>query len=160
MQQQLLNRAMREIVEHVHGEGWDQPPSLFCLVSSEAVPAEYRDDSPLTAVQFALPEELEAGSLELLDYIARFTEWEPEVAGLVLAQEIIFTDVADNQQKPARLTSGVLRGVDSEHELVLLQLRPAADDPDPFADSKVPLLGAPEVGPQVLTALRTALGDA
>lgn len=164
--QTALNAAMREAVDFVHAEGWDSGPTLFALVPSELLIDQVADfdpglDSPLTLViQDTLPDNLVAGSEELVDYCSRIA-WPEQVAGAVLAQEIIFRDSgegADPAPRPARLFSGVLRqeGV----ELTLLQLRPSDEELEergPFAEDEIELRGGPGVAPGVLTALRYGL---
>lgn len=163
--QQALNAAMREAVEFVHAEGWEAPPTLFGLVESRLLidtldPADL-DDKPLTlVVQDTLPDNLPAGSDELVDYCARIA-WPQQVSGAVLAQEIRFRDTADGpdtEPRPARLFSGVLRGGDIE--LTLLQLRPTEEElaeRGPFAEDEIDLRGGPGVAPGVIAALRHGL---
>lgn len=158
---QALNRAMMEAVEFVHAEGWDSSPTLFALVPSALLIDQIDDPddvSPLTLVVQDLPEHLEPGSEELVDYVAR-SAWPAQVTGVALAQEIIFRDASgDGEPRPARLFSGVLRqeGV----ELTLLQLRPTEEELEeagPFAEDRVELRGGPGVAPGVLEALRHGL---
>lgn len=168
--QQALNAAMREAVEFVHAEGWDAPPTLFALVPTgllvdHLTEVGSHEDSPLTLVlQDTLPDNLPAGSEELVDYCARIA-WPAQVAGAVLAQEILFRDSASDGRngarpgpRPARLFSGVLR--DEGRELTLLQLRPTEEELEergPFAEDEIDLRGGPGVAPGVLAALRHGL---
>lgn len=105
---QALNKAMLEAVEFIHAEGWDAGPTLFALVPTEMLVDtldEAADDSPLTlVVQDNLPDNLLPGSEALGDYVSRLA-WPAEIAGAVLAQEIMFTDaaVAGSEPRPARL---------------------------------------------------------
>ncbi|AJE66807.1 hypothetical protein YH66_04190 [[Brevibacterium] flavum] len=159
---QALNKAMLEAVEFIHAEGWDAGPTLFALVPTEMLVDtldETADDSPLTlVVQDNLPDNLLPGSEALGDYVSRLA-WPAEIAGAVLAQEIMFTDaaVAGSEPRPARLFSGVLRG---EAELTLLQLRPTEEElaeRGPFAEDEIELRGGPGVAPGVIAALRYTL---
>lgn len=159
---QALNKAMLEAVEFIHAEGWDVGPTLFALVPTEMLVDtldEAADDSPLTlVVQDNLPDNLLPGSEALGDYVSRLA-WPAEIAGAVLAQEIMFTDaaVAGSEPRPARLFSGVLRG---EAELTLLQLRPTEEElaeRGPFAEDEIELRGGPGVAPGVIAALRYTL---
>ncbi|ALP49539.1 PPA1309 family protein [Corynebacterium glutamicum] len=159
---QALNKAMLEAVEFIHAEGWDAGPTLFALVPTEMLVDtldDAADDSPLTlVVQDNLPDNLLPGSEALGDYVSRLA-WPAEIAGAVLAQEIMFTDaaVAGSEPRPARLFSGVLRG---EAELTLLQLRPTEEElaeRGPFAEDEIELRGGPGVAPGVIAALRYTL---
>ncbi len=178
LRQQALNTAMMEAVEFVHAEGWDEPPTLFALVPSELVVDQLeeleRADNhgsvpPLTLVVQDLPESILPGSGELADYIARAT-WPQQVAGVILAQEIVFRDTAEasagGDPRQARLFSGVLREVDAddaEIEQTLLQIRPTEAELEEgglFAHDDIELRGGPNVAPQVLAALRYSLSHA
>lgn len=162
--QQALNAAMREAVEFVHAEGWDAAPTLFALVPTELLVDQLDPEdvaSPLTlVVQDNLPDNLPAGSEELVDYCSRIA-WPPQVAGAVLSQEIMFRDASEGQDaapRPARLVSGVLR--EEGLELTLLQLRPTERELDErglFAEDDIELRGGPGVAPGVLAALRHGL---
>lgn len=170
--QQALNKAMREAVEFVHAEGWDAAPTLFALVPSELLidALDSLDDSPLTlVVQNDLPDNIEAGSEQLADYVSRLA-WPAEVAGVILAQEILFRDTASHDAsasvasaptdapRPARLYSGVLR--EQGIEQTLLQLRPTEEELEaagPFAQDEIQLRGGPQVAPGVIAALRYGL---
>ncbi|MCS5478687.1 PPA1309 family protein [Corynebacterium sp. YIM 101645] len=159
---QALNQAMLEAVEFVHAEGWDAAPTLFALVPTRLLADQLSDPdeaAPLTLVVQDLPEHILPGSEELGDYMSRLA-WPEEIAGVVLAQEIMFRDAAlgDAPARPARLFSGVLRAEDVE--LTLLQLRPTEEElaeAGPFAEDKIELRGGPEVAPGVLQALRYGL---
>lgn len=159
---QALNKAMLEAVEFIHAEGWDAGPTLFALVPTELLVDtldDTSDDAPLTlVVQDNLPENLLPGSEALGDYISRLA-WPAEIAGAILAQEIMFTDSAEanSEPRPARIFSGVLRG---EAELTLLQLRPTEEEiaeRGPFAEDDIELRGGPGVAPGVIAALRYTL---
>ncbi len=165
-EQKALNRAMMEAVEFVHGEGWDARPTLFALVPTgllvdalDSLGAE-DDAAPLTlVVQNDLPDNLEAGSEALADYVARLA-WPAQVAGVVLAQEILFRDSSAEPApaRPARLFSGVLRAEGIEQ--TLLQLRPTEEELEaagPFAQDDIQLRGGPMVAPGVIAALRFGL---
>ncbi len=159
---QSLNKAMLEAVDFIHAEGWDQGPTLFALVPTEMLVdalTDGPDEALLTlVVQDTLPDNLLPGSEALGDYISRLA-WPAEIAGAILAQEIMFTDVSvpGSAPRPARLFSGVLRG---EAELTLLELRPTEEElaeRGPFAEDQVELRGGPGVAPGVLAALRYTL---
>lgn len=164
--QQALNAAMREAVDFVHAEGWDAAPTLFGLVPTELLidqlpETESPDATPLTlVVQDNLPDNLPAGSEELVDYCSRIA-WPAQVAGAVLSQEIMFRDASEGpaaEPRPARLLSGVLR--EKDRELTLLQLRPTEEElaeRGPFADDEIDLRGGPGVAPGILAALRQGL---
>lgn len=165
MNQPALNKAMMEAVEFVHAEGWDTSPTLFALVPTHLVAdqlavLEEEADSPLTLVVQELPEHIQPGSDELGDYIARLA-WPGEVAGVILAQEIMFMDTNDMAEAgPARLFSGVLR--DEDVELTLLQIRPTEEElaeAGPFAEDNIELRGGPGVAPAVIGALRYSLDN-
>lgn len=174
-----LNKAMREAVDFIHAEGWDAPPTLFALVPTELVAAQLGDvddSSPLTLVVQELPEGIEPGSEHLADYVSRLA-WPREIAGVILAQEIMFKDTSDaalGDARPARLFSGVLRATaldgsssadaesidDDGAELTLLQLRPTEEElaeAGPFAEDDIQLRGGPNVAPGVIAALRYGL---
>ncbi|OHO65887.1 PPA1309 family protein [Corynebacterium sp. HMSC036D02] len=174
-----LNKAMREAVDFIHAEGWDAPPTLFALVPTELVAAQLGDvddSSSLTLVVQELPEGIEPGSEHLADYVSRLA-WPREIAGVILAQEIMFKDTSDavlGDARPARLFSGVLRATaldgsstadaesfdDDGAELTLLQLRPTEEElaeAGPFAEDDIQLRGGPNVAPGVIAALRYGL---
>ncbi|MDY3128126.1 MAG: PPA1309 family protein [Corynebacterium sp.] len=160
--QQALNKGMVEAVEFVHAEGWDASPTLFALVPTALIAEhiELDDESPLTlVVQDNLPDTIEPGSEELADYVSRVA-WPREVAGVVLAQEIMFRDTSaeDPSPRPARLFSGCLR--EEGIEQTLLQLRPTEQelaDAGLFAHDDIQLRGGSQVAPGVIAALRYGL---
>ena len=164
--QQALNKAMMEAVEFVHAEGWDAAPTLFALVPTALVAdqlAGLEDEAaPLTLiVQEDVPEHIQPGSDELGDYLTRLA-WPEEIAGVILAQEIMFKDQAeaDSPTRPARLFSGVLR--EEGLELTLLQIRPTEEELEaagPFAQDEIQLRGGPGVAPAVIGALRYSLDN-
>lgn len=110
MTQQALNRAVREAVEYVHADGWDNAPCLFALVPTELLAdslagamddslggfdPDFLDSAPLTVVaQEPLPEGIEGGSPELSDFISR-TSWPHGVVGAVLSQEVLIVAPED-----------------------------------------------------------------
>lgn len=160
-----------EAVEFVHAEGWDVAPTLFALVPTALVAdqlAGLEDESaPLTLiVQEEIPAHIQPGSDELGDYLTRLA-WPEEVAGVILAQEIIFREKAEpaeasrpQQARPARLFSGVLR--EEGLELTLLQIRPTEEELEaagPFAQDEIQLRGGPQVAPAVIGALRYSLDN-
>lgn len=160
--QRALNTAMREAVDFIHAEGWDAEPTLFGLVNSQLlIDASVPDTEEYTlVVQDNLPENLSAGSNELVDYCSRIA-WPPQVEGVILAQEIMFRDTADpelSEPRQARLFSGVLR--EEGVELTLLQLRPTEEeleDQGLFAEDEISLRGGDNIAPGVLAALRLGL---
>ncbi len=178
--QQALNKAMMEAVEFVHAEGWGANPTLFALAPTSMLVDQLAElpgldddagSAPLTlVVQDHLPEHIDPGSEELADYCARLA-WPQEVAGVVLAQEIMFRDVSAatdggtdagstgaSEPRQARLFSGVLR--DDEIELTLLQIRPSDEEiaeAGPFTEDEISLRGGPNVAPGVIAALRYGL---
>lgn len=156
---------MMEAVEFVHAEGWDAAPTLFALVPTALLidqidSIDEAEESPLTlVVQDNLPENILPGSEELADYVSRIA-WPREIAGTVLAQEIVFKDASNPEEGPrdARLFSGVLR--DDEVELTLLQIRPTEEElveGGKFAQDEISLRGGPGVAPGVVAALRHGL---
>ncbi|MCZ9293604.1 PPA1309 family protein [Corynebacterium meitnerae] len=157
---------MMEAVEFVHAEGWDAAPTLFALVPTALVAdqlAGLEDEAaPLTLiVQEDIPEHIQPGSDELGDYLTRLA-WPEEIAGVILAQEIMFKDTAEAEQqaRPARLFSGVLR--EEGLELTLLQIRPTEEELEaagPFAQDEIQLRGGPGVAPAVIGALRYSLDN-
>ncbi|GAA1473615.1 PPA1309 family protein [Corynebacterium felinum] len=161
LSQQALNKAMLEAVDFIHAEGWDAKPTLFALVPSSLLHdslSEFEaDDSPLALViQEDLPDNILPGTQELGDYISRIV-WPEQVLGAILAQEIVFKDASNPEQdaRPARLFSGVLRG---EAEQTLLQLRPTEEELEkrgPFAEDEVELRGGHGVAPGVIATLRS-----
>lgn len=173
LSQQALNRAIVEAVEFVHAEGWDQPPTLFALVPAFVLAeatgctefGNFGDDptaeSPLTLiVQENLPDNLQAGSPELGDYISRVV-WPQGVVGAVLAQEIRFaeevTDGSVAEARPARLVSGALLG---DLTQTVLQLRPTEEELaewGPFGEDRVELRGGAALAPEVAAALAYSL---
>lgn len=158
-----LNRAVMDVVDFVHAEGWDQPPTLFALVPTslmeDILDEEQLDDAPLSAVVQQLPEQLRPGTEELGDYIQRIV-WPPQVVGCVLAQEILFAPDEDAPPQQARLFSAVLT---TGEELTLVQVRPTEEElaaKGPFAEDDVELRGGAGIGRPVIQALRaTFRGD-
>jgi len=123
--------------------------------------------APLTLiVQEDIPEHIQPGSDELGDSLTRLA-WPEEIAGVILAQEIMFKDQAeaegaqqDQRPRPARLFSGVLR--EEGLELTLLQIRPTEEELEaagPFAQDEIQLRGGPGVAPAVIGALRYSLDN-
>lgn len=161
---QALNRAMRESVDFIHAEGWDQPPTLFALVPASILAQatgdilDEKDEGTYTLVVQDLPETDSPAELE--DYIAR-TAWPAQVEGAILAQEIMFTDSStpDATARPARLFSGV---IDGGPNLTLLQLRPTDEEIEqagPFAEDNIELLGGPDVAPGVIALLESTFEE-
>lgn len=137
---------MLEAVDFIHAEGWDADPTLFALVAAERLGLPEEDGPLALVVQDDIP-----GAIE--DFLPTVA-WPAEVEGVILAQEIMFSD-AGAPARPARLFSGVLR---DDSELTLLQLRPSEDElAEPFAEDKIDLRGGPGVAPGVIEALRYTL---
>ena len=44
---QALNKAMREAVDFIHAEGWDQGPTLFALVPTDATVIHFAEPEPV-----------------------------------------------------------------------------------------------------------------
>lgn len=152
---------MREAVDFIHTEGWDQPPTLFGLVPGTIIARETgnlineeEEEQNLTLVVQDLPE-IGSGD-ELHDYVAR-TAWPPTVAGAILAHEIMFTNAAEPGSRPrkARLFSGMING---GPDLTLLQLRPTEEELDAagaFGQDNIELLGGPDIAPEIVELLRS-----
>ena len=155
----MLNQALREAVDFIHAEGWDQVhPTLFGLVPSEllidALP-DPLDASPLTLVVQDFPDNVAPGTDEVVEYLSRVV-WPEGVVGAILAQEILFRDTNDPQSGPqrARLYSGALaQGVTA----TLLQLRPTGDGL--FAEDEYVLRGGPEIAPELEDVLVFSLNQ-
>lgn len=145
-QNAALNKAMLEAVDFIHAEGWDADPTLFALVGVEKLGLPEEEGPLALVVQDNIP-----GAIE--DFLPTVA-WPAEVEGVVLAQEIMFSD-AGAPARPARLYSGVLR---DGSELTLLQIRPTEEElAEPFAEDKIDLRGGPGVAPEVIQALRYTL---
>lgn len=145
-QSAALNKAMLEAVDFIHAEGWDADPTLFALVGVEKLGIPEEEGPLALVVQDDIP-----GAIE--DFLPTVA-WPADVEGVMLAQEIMFSD-AGAPARPARLFSGVLR---DGSELTLLQLRPTEEElEEPFAEDKVDLRGGPGVAPEVIQALRYTL---
>ena len=151
---------MREAVDFIQAEGWDQPPTLFGLVPGEIIARETgtlineEEEQNLTLVVQDLPD-IGSGD-ELHDYVAR-TTWPPTVAGAILAHEIMFTNAAEPGSHPrkARLFSGIVNG---GPDLTLLQLRPTEEELDgagAFGQDTLELLGGPDIAPEVIELLHS-----
>ena len=121
-----LNKAMREAVDFIHAEGWDAPPTLFALVPTELVTAQLGDvdnSSPLTLVVQELPEGIEPGSEHLADYVSRLA-WPREIAGVILAQEIMFKDTADAALGDAPVAPPAQPHIHGSRRFTFLEVRP------------------------------------
>ncbi len=181
-----LSRATVEAVEYAHAGGWDAAPMLFALAPTSAVEEVYGDfsddASPLTLIaQDPLLEEVEGGSPELADFLAR-TMWPSGVVGAVLVQEILVVAPEDEAQldelpladlsltevrqrsdagiaRQARLITGVLDAgsSDSGPALTLLQPRPTEAqiaERGAFAEDDIDLREANGLADGVIAALR------
>lgn len=165
--ERVLNAALREAVDFVQAEGWDQPATLFALVPAslvaDAAPQAFDDDAPANplalVVQEDIPEHIRPGSEELGQFLATI-RWPAPVVGAILAQEITFSNAAPGANpapRQARLFSGVLCDADfSGPERSLIQLRPSEEElaEDPFGQDKVQLLGGDDIAPGVIHTLR------
>lgn len=174
---QALNRAVREVVDHVHSEGWESRPALFALVPTRLVAdfldPDLLDSSPLTLVaQEELPDGIDGGSPELAEFISR-TSWPRGVVGAVLSQEILVVAPEDEGSldnlaleevrastksglaRQARLITGVL---DDGPELTLIQPRPTEQElaeGGPFAEDNIELRDGTGLATGVIAALRS-----
>lgn len=164
----LLNAALREAVDFVHAEGWDQPATLFALVPyalvADALDLEDGANPLALVVQEDVPEHIQPGSEELGEFIATIT-WPEQVVGAIVAQEITFVNSAegaDRTPRAARLFSGILddrSGSGAERSIV--QLRPTEEElaVDPFAQDKIQLMGGDDLAPGVIATLRHTFAD-
>ena len=156
-----LALAVAEVEQFVASAGWDQAPQMFALVRTDdlvaagGLPAS-DDHGAFTAIaQDALPE----SDGDLSAALASIS-WPAEVAGCVLAQEIVVLPpgsdagegdpvttaeqaAAHPQRREARLVAGVLRGTTGG--ACLLRVR---DEPD-----VEPMRGA-DLAPNLLDALQ------
>lgn len=151
------------------------------LAAAEPGLLDQLDSTELTPVaQEPFPDDVEGGSSALEEFLAT-TSWPPAVEGCVLAQQIVVLppdaesdldnalaplladrDAADQAAREAaeahpnrregRLFAGVLR---SGAAVSLLQLRPDAEDDDPFGSLE--LLTYPDLAPNIIEALRHTL---
>lgn len=149
--QRALNRAAREIVDHLDGDDWDLAPRLYALVPTSLLLVDEPglvaelDAAPLTPVeQEDLPEDVTAGSPALADYLAQ-VHWPDAVVGCVLAQDLLVVAPsaagdADPEGVESRLIVGVLRGGE---EIRMLHVRDD-DAADPVLRT-APGLAAPLV---------------
>lgn len=161
----------REVEEFVASGGWDQPPQLFALVSTEALLREQPElagqldgASALTPVA---QEPLEEADLaETLGRIA----WPQTVAGCAIAQEIIVLPpsaeaelsgddiarlrkaAADHPDRTeARLVAAVLR--DGPAACVMRLRGYSTDDGEPVDE----IVEHPDLAPNLVEALRATL---
>ena len=58
--ERVLNAALREAVDFVQAEGWDQPATLFALVPAsliaDAAPQAFDDDAPANPLALVVQE--------------------------------------------------------------------------------------------------------
>ncbi|MGY2060825.1 PPA1309 family protein [Nocardia gipuzkoensis] len=156
-------------------------PTADLVAAEPTLQDELDDGAELTPIaQEPFPEDIDGGSPALDEFLAT-TSWPPAVQGCVLVQQIVVLppdaeqtlddaiaplladrDAADRAardaavthpgRRDARLFAGVLRdGV----SLCLLQIRPEADEEDPFGD--IDLRTAPNLAPNLVEALRHTL---
>lgn len=169
----IVAHAAREVEEFVASAGWDQPPQLFALVSTEDLLAKQPDlagqidgSSALTPIaQESLPEE------DLGDALAKIA-WPETVVGCAIAQEIIVlppeaeaeltSPDAERLRKAAashpsrteaRLVAAVSR--DGARACVLrLRGKPGtAEDDEPYDE----VIEHPDLAPNLLDALAATL---
>jgi hypothetical protein len=170
-----LPQVIREVEDFAAAAGWDQPPQLFALVSTEELLARQPDlgnqvdaESELTPVaQEPLPDE------DLGDALAGIV-WPETVSGCALVQEIVVLpqdaeaalDAAVTgqdsdaermrriamehpQRREARLVAGVLRDGSAA---CVLRVRGDEDSPDEIVEH-------PELAPNLVDALRETLRE-
>lgn len=170
-----LPQVIREVEDFAAAAGWDQPPQLFALVSTEELLArqpELGDQvdvaSSLTPVaQEPLPES------DLAEALAAIV-WPATVSGCALVQEIVVlphdaeaaldevttgqdSDAArmrriameHPQRREARLVAGVLRDGSAA---CVLRVRGDEDSPDEIVEH-------PELAPNLVDALRETLRE-
>ncbi len=170
-----LPQVIREVEDFAAAAGWDQPPQLFALVSTEELLARQPElgdkvdvDSTLTPVaQEPLPDE------DLADALAGIV-WPATVSGCALVQEIVVLpqdaeaalDAAATgqdtyavrmrriamehpQRREARLVAGVLRDGSAA---CVLRVRGDEDSPDEIVEH-------PELAPNLVDALRETLRE-
>lgn len=171
----MLPQVIREVEDFAASAGWDQPPQLFALVSTQELLARQPElgsqvdtDSSLTPVaQEPLPDD------DLADALAGIV-WPETVSGCALVQEIVVLppdaeadlgvagtgDDADAtrmrriamehpQRREARLVAGVLRDGSAA---CVLRVRGDQDTPDEIVEH-------PELAPNLVDALRETLRD-
>jgi hypothetical protein len=167
-----LPQVIREVEDFAAAAGWDQPPQLFALVSTEELLARQPElgdqvdaDSALTPVaQEPLPDEDLAAALAGI-------VWPETVSGCALVQEIVVLPQAaeaelgaahDNdaarmrriamehpQRREARLVAGVLRDGSAA---CVLRVRGDDESPDEIVEH-------PELAPNLVDALRETLRE-
>lgn len=170
-----LPQVIREVEDFAAAAGWDQPPQLFALVSTEELLARQPElgnqvdvASELTPVaQEPLPDE------DLGDALAGIV-WPETVSGCALVQEIVVLpqdaeaalDAATTgqdsdaermrrianehpQRREARLVAGVLRDGSAA---CVLRVRGDEDSPDEIVEH-------PELAPNLVDALRETLRE-
>lgn len=167
-----LPQVIREVEDFAAAAGWDQPPQLFALVTTEELLAKQPDlgdqldaSNPYTPVaQEPLPD------ADLADALAGIV-WPDTVRGCALVQEIVVlppgaeTELnpepdADSermrriaqehpQRREGRLVAGVLRDGPAA---CVLRLRGLDDTPDEIVEH-------PELAPNLVRALRETLTE-
>jgi len=152
-EEQQLTALVREVEQHMAEMGWDQPAQLFAVVpTSELLAAQPHlagqvdAGSPLTPIaQDALP------STDLAESLATI-EWPVEVAGCVLAQEIMVAPpgpdtgaapTAEAGYREARIVAAVLRAGPAS---CALRIRDEAE-----------VIESPDLAPNLVAALRGTL---
>lgn len=170
-----LPQVIREVEDFAAAAGWDQPPQLFALVSTEELLARQPElgnqvdaASELTPVaQEPLPDE------DLGDALAGIV-WPETVSGCALVQEIVVLPqdaeaaldavatgqdsdaermrriaMEHPQRREARLVAGVLRDGSAA---CVLRVRGDEDSPDEIVEH-------PELAPNLVDALRETLRE-
>lgn len=162
-----LQTAAAEIESYVARLGWDAPPTLFALVTTQQLAADDPDvvarlglrDSSAAALTPVEQEGLPSGDLD--EVLAQIT-WPAEVVGCAVSQHIVMlppsaeaeiahdeattavaTALAHPERREARLVAAVLRDGSS---CVLLRLRAIDSEPDD-------LLTGPDLAPNLVRAL-------
>ncbi|MGK2317154.1 PPA1309 family protein [Gordonia rhizosphera] len=156
-----LGGALRDIVEFVDQDGWDQPPMLFALVPTAALArsqpdlVDADDDSELSPIaQAPLPNPASAEDATAeLERVLATTSWPPTVMGAALVQEITVVppDEPTSEGRPGRVAAGALR---DGRTLGLLQLRP---EPGADPEAGIELLTHPDLAVELRTALAHTL---
>lgn len=151
-----LVAIVRDVEQHLNDEvGWDQPTQMFALVpTAELIAASPELAGQLdAATPFTPIAQEELPGTDLSEALATI-EWPAEVAGCVIAQEIMVAPPGpDTGAEPstaagfreARLVAAVLRDGPAS---CALRLR------DPQSEAEEVLLESPDLAPNLLEALR------
>ncbi len=176
-----LGAALRDVVEYVDAEGWNQPPMLFALVPTQVLAATHPglvdadDDSELSPIA---QEAFDAPDPDLEELLGT-TVWPPTVVGAALIQQIVVLppeaeadldsafepllgdpDAAESAAREvARSHPGskvarlVVGALRDGRTLSLLQLR----DDDAQPGDRIELLSHPDLAPNLVVALAATL---